>query len=197
MPDCGDVAAAGAGELSKVTPSVTTCRTTTSTVSAGHVEGSILHNLRSQGQVSSVRWLLNRFLAQASPCFNHPVGHPAEYQSSEPEQWLATIGDIRISQHWVSTPSGTFPIRGSVWTVADMSHYQERICPVGIVLAILFIWLCFLSLLFLLMKERSLVGYTQVTVQGNGFSHSALLPPGTLPIVTQQVNYARAVAAAA
>jgi hypothetical protein len=141
--------------------------------------------------------MLIRLLVPASPCFNHPVGQPIKYQGGEPEQWLATIGDIAISRHWVSTPSGTFPIRGSVWTVADMSHFQERISPVGIVLAILFIWLCFLSLLFLLMKERTLVGYTQVTVQGNGFSHSTLLPPGTLPIVTQQLNYARAVAAAA
>jgi hypothetical protein len=114
-----------------------------------------------------------------------------------PEQWLQTIGDILISQHWVSTPSGSFPIRGTVWTVTDMSHYQEHIAPVGIVLAILFIWLCFLSLLFLLMKERRLVGYTQVTVQGSGFYHSTLIPAGGLMVVTQQVNYARALAAAA
>jgi hypothetical protein len=125
------------------------------------------------------------------------VGELIEYQGGEPEQWLAMIGDIAISQHWVSTPTGTYPIRGTVWAVTDMSHYQEHISPVGIVLAILFIWLCFLSLLFLLMKERTLAGYTQVTVQGSGFYYSTLLPPGTLPIVTQQVNYARALAATA
>ncbi len=112
-----------------------------------------------------------------------------------PDQWLLTIGDIAISQHWVQTPTGTYPIRGSVWTVTDMTHYQEHISPVGIVLAILFIWLCFLSLLFLLMKERTLAGYVQVSVQGAGFSHSTLLPAPSLPIVTQQVNYARALAA--
>ncbi len=125
------------------------------------------------------------------------MGELSYYQGGGPEQWLAAIGDIAISQHWVATPSGTFPIRGTVWTVTDMSHYQERISPVGIVLAILFIWLCFLSLLFLLMKERTLTGYIQVTVQGSGFSHSTLIHPGGLPIVTQQVNYARALAAAA
>jgi hypothetical protein len=84
-----------------------------------------------------------------------------------------------------------------VWTVTDSSHYQERIHPAGIVLAILFIWLCFLSLLFLLMKQRTLSGFVQVTVQGSGVYHSTLTPAGTLPMVTQQVNYARALAAAA
>jgi hypothetical protein len=115
-------------------------------------------------------------------------------------QWLATIGDVAISQHWVSTPTGTYPIRGSVWTVTDMSHYQERVSTAGVVLTILFVWFCFLGLLFLLMKERRLVGYTQVTVQGSGFYHSTLIPargPQPSMVVTQQVNYARALAAAA
>jgi hypothetical protein len=125
------------------------------------------------------------------------VGELIYYQGGEPEQWLAMIGEISISQHWVGTPAGTYPISGTMWSVTDTSHYQERIDPLGIVLAILFIWLCFLSLLFLLMKERRLSGYIQVSVQGKGFYHSTLLPPGSLPTVTQQVNYARALAAAA
>lgn len=108
-----------------------------------------------------------------------------------------TIGDIAVSQHWVMTPSGTFPIRGSVWTVMDTSQYQERIHPLGIVLAILFVWFCLVGLLFLLMKERTTSGYTQVTVQGNGFYHSTMIPAGRAQIVTQQVNYARTLAAAA
>lgn len=110
-----------------------------------------------------------------------------------------TIGDIAVSQHWVSTPSGTHPIRGSVWTITDTTHYQERMSPVGIVLAILFIWVCFLSLFFLLMKERTTSGYILVTVQGDGFYHSTMLPGGGAQpmIVTQQVNYARSLAAAA
>lgn len=98
------------------------------------------------------------------------------------------------------TPTGTHPIRGTVWTVTDMSHYQEGVSPVGVVLAILFVGFSFLGLLFLLMKERKLVGYTQVTVQGSEFYHSTLIPAGgSLPmvVVTQQVNYARALAAAA
>lgn len=91
-------------------------------------------------------------------------------------------------------------MRGTAWTVTDMSHYQESISTVGVVLCILFVWFCLLGLLFLLMKDRRLVGYTQVTVQGNGFYHSTLVPAGgsqSLMWVTQQVNYARALAAAA
>ena len=50
------------------------------------------------------------------------------------------------------------------------------------------------------MKELKQVGYIQVTVQGSGFYHSALIPAGgpqMVAIVTQQVNYARTLAGAA
>ena len=81
-----------------------------------------------------------------------------------------------------------------------MSQRTERIAPAGIVLAILFIWACFLSLLFLLMKERSVSGYIQVTVQGNGGLHSTMIPATseqTIWEVTQSVNRARSMAATA
>lgn len=133
-------------------------------------------------------------------CFNRPMGELAEHWAGQPEPQLATIGDISISQHWVVTPSGPHPIRGSVWTVTDMSHYEERISTAGIVLAILFVWFCLLGLLFLLMKDRRMVGYVQVTVQGRDFYHSTMIPatsPQAVMGVHQMVNYARAVAAAA
>jgi hypothetical protein len=141
-----------------------------------------------------------RLSAAVSPCFNRPVTELIGYQGGAPEQWLMTIGDISISQNWVSTPTGPHPIRGSVWTVTDMSHYEETTSTVGVVLAILFAWVCLLGLLFLLMKDRRLVGYTQVTVQGNGFYHSTMVPvwdPQSVMSVQQQVNYARSLAAAA
>ena len=127
-------------------------------------------------------------------------GELVDYRGGEPEQWLATIGDISISQHWVMTPTGPHPIRGSVWTVTDMSYWQESVSAAGIVLAILFIWFCLLGLLFLLMKDRRMVGHIQVTVQGSGFHHSTMIPasgPQSLIWVHQRVNYARALAAAA
>jgi hypothetical protein len=107
---------------------------------------------------------------------------------------------MSISPHWVSSAPGLFPIRGTSWTVTDMSHQQERMSPIGIILCIFFIWVCFLGLLFLLMKERTVSGYIQVTVQGSGFQHSTLIPAAsdqTAWQVNQAVNYARALAAAA
>lgn len=113
---------------------------------------------------------------------------------------MTTIGDISISPHWVNTPSGQFPIRGTTWTVADMSREHEAMSPVGVILCILFIWFCLLGLLFLLMKDRRISGYVQVTVQGSGFHHATMIPVvnhGTVWQVNQTVNYARSLAAAA
>ena len=128
------------------------------------------------------------------------MGEPVNYGAGLPEQQLAAIGDIGVSQHWVITPTGAYPIRGSVWTVTDMSHWQERVSPAGVVLCVIFILFCLLGLLFLLIKERTISGYIQVTVQGNGFHHSTLIPatsPDSVVSVNQMVNYARSLAAAA
>ena len=47
-------------------------------------------------------------------------------------------------------------------------------------------------------KEKRTSGYVQVTVQGQGFHHSVMIPargPQTFFEVSQQVNYARSLAA--
>lgn len=124
----------------------------------------------------------------------------AGFGGGQPEPQLAAIGDISVTQHWVYTPSGPHPIRGSIWTVTDMSRTEETISTAGIVLAILFVWFCLLGLVFLLMKDRRTVGYVQVTAQGSGFHHSTMIPvnsPQTVFAVHQMVNYARSLAAAA
>ncbi|MFC4561308.1 hypothetical protein ACFO4E_05505 [Nocardiopsis mangrovi] len=111
---------------------------------------------------------------------------------------LATIGDITITQTEVITPAGRFPIRGSTWTVTDMTTVSEGIPAYAVVIAILFFWFCLLGLLFLLIKERRVSGHVQVTVQGNGVFHSTMIPahgPATAHQVMQQVNYARSLAA--
>lgn len=127
------------------------------------------------------------------------MGGPINFASGQPEAWTAAVGDIQISPHWVSTPSGQFPIRGTAWTVSDMSQTHERMSPVGIILCILFIWVCLLGLLFLLMKEQVVSGYIQVTVQGGGIQHSTLIPANrqTAWQVNQTVNYARSLASSA
>ncbi|MGV1005431.1 MAG: hypothetical protein ACOYEV_11845 [Candidatus Nanopelagicales bacterium] len=125
---------------------------------------------------------------------------PVELGHGQPESYVTAIGDISISPHWVNTPSGQFPLRGTTWTVTDLTQRNERIAPAGIILAILFIWACLLSLLFLLMKERSVSGYIQVTVHGSGFHHTTMIPAAseqTIWEITQSVNLVRSMAATA
>jgi hypothetical protein len=122
------------------------------------------------------------------------------YAAGQPESQLATVGDIGISEHWIQTPNGPYPIRGSMWSVSDMTQIQERMSTTGVVLCIIFVWFCLLGLLFLLMKERTTAGYIQVTVHGNGFHYSTMIQPrhpGTIYEVNQTVNYARTLAAMA
>lgn len=118
---------------------------------------------------------------------------------NSPEQILVTIGDISCTQTQVITPSGTFPIAGSQWAVTDMSITSERMSQLGLVLAIIgFFMVCFLSLLFLLMKERTTTGYIQVTVLGaNGMTHVANIPAPsqmTMMDISSRVGYARSLA---
>ena len=93
---------------------------------------------------------------------------------------LCSIGDITITQSRVITPAGTFPVRGSVWTVTDMSRTEEYMPTYAVVLAIIFFVFCLLGLLFLLMKATKTVGFVQVTVNsGSGFYHSTMIPVAT------------------
>lgn len=116
------------------------------------------------------------------------------------DQPLTSIGEIGVSNTSVWTPTGQYPVRGTTWVVADMSRQEEKIATVGIVLAVVGLFLiCILSLLFLLIKEKRTTGYIQVTVHGEGFQYATMIPatsPSTLVQVTQQVNWARSIAAA-
>lgn len=120
-----------------------------------------------------------------------PVAQPAP-------NFLIAIGDIAVVDGAVVTPSGTLPLRGAIWTATDMSQTAERIPAYAVVLAILFFPLCFLGLLFLLIKERVIAGYVQVTVTGGGRFHSTMIPvqdQQTFPMVMHQLNYARSLSA--
>jgi hypothetical protein len=114
-----------------------------------------------------------------------------------PDEWLATIGDIAVSEYWISTPTGQFPILGTVWTVTDMSTSEKRLSTATIVLAIVSSLVCLLGLLFLLMKDVQHFGFVQVTVEGNGFRYSTMIPvtnPHSVLDVNGEVDYARELA---
>lgn len=125
--------------------------------------------------------------------YQAPPGYGAQPPGGEVP--LLTIGDIAITPSTVITPAGRLPVRGSTWTMTDMSRTEEKTPAWAIIAAILiFWWTCLLGLLFLLVKERQTSGYIQVTVQGGGVFHSTMVPahsPATSAQVMQQVNYVR------
>ena len=115
------------------------------------------------------------------------------------EPTLVTIGDIAVSQHWVSTPSGSAPIGSATWTVTPMYQTTRSIPTWAIVCAVVFFVFCFLGLLFLLVKEEQTTGYVQVIVQSQGLVHSCYVPvysPQQAVDVAARVDYARSLAAA-
>lgn len=98
----------------------------------------------------------------------------AAIQAHEPVR--VRLGDISVSDTRVQTPVGVFPLRGTVWTVSNLSYVSEAIPTWAIVMTILTVLLCLIGLLFLLVKERRVRGAVQVSVQGPGLSYSAYLP---------------------
>ena len=122
---------------------------------------------------------------------------PAPGSAGEPV--LTTIGDIAITQNTVITPGGRFPIRGTVWTVTDMTRTERTTPTWAVVTAILVsVWTCLLGLLFLLAKEERTSGHVQVTVQGHGHYHATSIPVSHrgLPMqINRLVDYARGLAA--
>ncbi|MEE1756168.1 hypothetical protein [Streptomyces sp. SP18CS02] len=107
---------------------------------------------------------------------------------------LVSIGDITVLQDSIITPAGPMPLKGAVWNATDMSRTEEKIPTHAIVLAVVFFVLCFLGLLFLLMKEKTTTGFIQVTVTSGGRHHSTMIPatgPESFHMVMGQINYAR------
>jgi hypothetical protein len=130
--------------------------------------------------------------------YGYPSGAgPANYgQNGGYAQPLVVIGDITVTADGIVTPAGTMPLSGATWTVTDMSRTEEKIPTHAIVLAVVFLVICFLGLLFLLMKERTTTGHVQVTVNSGGKFHSTMIPvydPMAVHHIMQQVNYARSV----
>lgn len=124
------------------------------------------------------------------------MGEPV-VDAGSPDEWLTTIGDIAVSEHWISTPTGQFPIRGTEWTITDMSTREEHLATRTVVLALVFSVFCMLGLLLLFVKEVRHGGFVQVEVRGDGFYHSTMIPvmhPFTVLDVSDDVDDARELA---
>jgi hypothetical protein len=57
-----------------------------------------------------------------------------------------------------------------------MTHWQARISLAGLVLAVSSSGSAYWGLLFLLINDRTVARYIQVTVQGSGFHYSTMIP---------------------
>ncbi len=98
--------------------------------------------------------------------------HPATTTSSA----SLTIGDIAIVGDQIITPNGSAPLAGSTWIVADRTHEETKIPAFAIVLAIIFALACLLGLLFLLIKEKTMSGYVEVSVHSGDLLHVTQVP---------------------
>lgn len=145
--------------------------------------------------------------ATPAPLYGYPQAvppqpQPQQYAQQQPQPQpafaapLLTLGDIAVNGDTIVSPAGSMPLRGAVWTATDMSRTEERIPPHAIVLAILFFLLCFVGLLFLLMKERVTTGFVQVGVNSGGRHHSTMIPVQSrnqVVYVLNQVTYAQSI----
>ena len=112
---------------------------------------------------------------------------------------LVAIGDITCTQDQVITPSGSRPIGEVNWTFTNLAHTWQTIPTWAVVVAVVgATFTCFLSLLFLLVKEDKTQGWVHVTVQAPGFMHVTQLPVYEAREVTDfaaRVDYARSLSA--
>ena len=118
------------------------------------------------------------------------LANPPQY-----EPIRVQLGQIACTDNRVHTPIGSYPLAGTTWTVTNQSYVTESTPGWAIVFAIIFFIFCLLGLLFLLVKERKIIGSVQVSVQGPGFAYSALVPAyNEMAVyqVTERVNWIRA-----
>jgi hypothetical protein len=85
---------------------------------------------------------------------------------------LIQVGQITADAHWVRTPIGAFPTAQVTVSSADQTSTISRTPAWAVVMAILFVWVFFLSLLFLLARKHSTSGFVGVTVQYGTISYT-------------------------
>jgi hypothetical protein len=123
----------------------------------------------------------------------------AAYGAGAPtEPTLVTIGDIAVTPTAVLTPAGRYPLAGTTWIVSNNTSTTESIPAYAVVMAIIFFLFCLLGLLFLLIKEKRVTGFMQVSVQGPGLYHMTQVPVSQVAHIIdieQRVGYVRGLVA--
>lgn len=126
--------------------------------------------------------------------------YPSTPDWSAYDPFLVSIGEIGVTRHWVVTPNGQSPVCQVHFTFTNLSRTTTTIPTWAIVMAILFFFLCFLGLLFLLVKEERTEGWVQVGATSPGLAYSVQIPvssPQQVMHYAAQIEHARAIAAAA
>jgi hypothetical protein len=127
---------------------------------------------------------------------------PMTWNTAAQESALVQFGDITITEHWLITPAGTAPLRGTQIFVTDMTR-EERVIPAwAIVFAIIGFFFFLLGLLFLLVKETRSSGFMQISVVNGAFTYqSAEMSRGNrtnqLYELQNRANFARGIIARA
>lgn len=116
-------------------------------------------------------------------------------------QWRpdVVIGDVEADRFWVRTPLGVMPAAEAQWSVSSQVRTERYIPLWAVLMAVLFVALCLLGLLFLLVKEERHYHEVTVTVMGAGFAHTTQVGAYDPRVVTDtraQVAHARALAGA-
>ena len=93
-----------------------------------------------------------------------------------PPGYAFQFGDIGVTTDTIVTPTGDVPLPGSTWSGFDYTTTEEKTPVWATVLAVVFFPLCFVGLLFLLVKEQQTAGWVQVRVQSQQFSYAANIP---------------------
>lgn len=125
-----------------------------------------------------------------------PVPRPPRWAGAGPV--LARFGPLTVTADAVRTPSGSFPLAGTVWR-SDDHWYTRRVVPTAaIVAAVLgFFVVPFVSLLFLLIRQDRTSGVVQVCGWDGTRQHVVDLPvssPAQAQVIARQVRYVQQLA---
>lgn len=111
---------------------------------------------------------------------------------------VARFGAIEVTSTSVRTPGGDFPLAGTTWRTEDRWCTRRVLPSWAIVLAVFgFLLVPFVSLLFLLVRERRTSGVVRVVVDGGIRPYAVDVPvssPAAARAVHYQVGYVRTLA---
>ncbi|MDQ0241458.1 hypothetical protein [Arthrobacter bambusae] len=89
---------------------------------------------------------------------------------------LVSIGNVHVTEQYVMTPAGTWPLAQVNVTTTDQTSTTTHTPAWAIVMVILFIWFFLLSLLFLLARETRISGFVAVHIQAGNYSYTEQVP---------------------